>query len=129
MHHTYLQEKRRMHIILENETVTHLKEKYTLLEIDQFQLEPGADPIQAYCVLDHLQVKDLFNLEEQANLHQQLIDNYRVQDWKSCERDLLKLQGCWNGQLDTFYEEIAVRIAKYKQQDPGADWTPVIQKY
>ena len=118
-----------MHIILENETVSELKEKYTLLEMDQFQLEPNADPIQAYCILDYLQVKDLFNLEEQAKLHQQLMDNYRVQDWKSCERDLLKLQGCWSGQLDTFYEEIAVRIAKYKENDPGADWDPAIQKY
>jgi hypothetical protein len=118
-----------MHIILGDDQVDQLQEKYTLLEVDQLCLFEGEGPIQAYCVLEHIPVDEIPKIEEFASLHKKLMENYSKKDWSFCEQALEHLQGRWGGQVDTFYEEIAQRIAKYKQEDPGADWTPVIQKY
>ena len=54
--------------------------------------------------------------------------NYRKKEWKFCNDALDHLIGSWNGEIDSFYEEIRGRIAKYIEQDPGTDWDATIEK-
>lgn len=120
-----------MQIILSEDNAKHLRDKYVVLELDMLKLEENADPVSAFCVVsfDDIQVDDIPQLENHKNLHKKLIENYRKKNWEFCEQALEHLTGCWKGTVDSFYNEIGQRIAKYKQEDPGADWTPVIQKY
>jgi hypothetical protein len=34
--------------------------------------------------------------------------------------------GRWNGEVDSFYNEMDARVKNYKEQDPGSDWTGVL---
>jgi len=118
-----------MHIILGDDQKSQLEDKYTLLELDQIRFAPDDDSVQAYCVLENIPVDELPKLHELSHLHSKLMENYCKQNWNFCEQALEHLQGRWGGQLDTFYTEIAERIAKYKSQDMSNEWDPALQKY
>jgi hypothetical protein len=69
----------------------------------------------------------MFTIEQFLELHKNLMKNYRLQNWKFCEDALEHLTGKWNGELDTFYNEVNRRIQLYKVNDPGPEWDGVIQ--
>ena len=120
-----------MHIILSEENAKHLEDKYIILELDLVRVDPEKDPVSAFCVIsfDDVQVDDIPHLESYTNLHTKLIENYRKKNWEFCEQALEHLVGKWKGTVDSFYNEISQRIAKYKEQDPGEDWDCSIHKY
>ena len=118
-----------MHIILSGQNAAHLREKYIVLELDQIRLKPNTDPVSAFCVLEDIPIDELPLLDSHINLHNKLIENYRNKNWDFCEQAIEHLQYKWNKQLESFYLEIASRIAKYRQQDPGKDWDPAINKF
>jgi hypothetical protein len=33
------------------------------------------------------------------------------------------LMGRWGGELDTFYEDLLIRVLTYKKENPGSDWS------
>jgi len=41
---------------------------------------------------------------------------------------LHSLTGCWNGEMDTFYQHLTDRINEYATNPPGPDWDGVILK-
>ena len=118
-----------MHIILGDDQVKQLENKYTLLQVDQIKFHADENAVQAYCVLENLPVDEISKLDELTHLHNKLMENYNKRDWNFCEQALEHLNGKWGGQIDSFYAEIASRIAKYKNSDPGEDWDPAIKKY
>ena len=118
-----------MQIILGEENAQSLLEKYTLLELDMIKLSKDTDALTAYCVLDDLSFDNLVMIEQNTNLHSKLIENYRKKNRDYCEQAIEHLKGLWNGEVDSFYNEIEQRVAKYKEQDPGADWDAVIHQY
>jgi hypothetical protein len=76
-----------MHIIFGNETAQEMAEKYTVLELDQIQLEPTGPVLNSYCVIDkdHVQLQDIGKMESIINLHTKLMENYRKKNWSFCE--------------------------------------------
>jgi hypothetical protein len=116
-----------MYIIFDNEQVDKIQEKYTVLELDTIQIG-DAEPKVAYCVLQGIPLDDLPNLQRLKTLHENLMINYGHRGWKLCLQAIEQLQGRWGGELDSFYGELATRIAGFQQTDPGPDWTPVVQK-
>ena len=118
-----------MHIILGDDQKSQLEDKYTLLALDQIRFAPDDNSVQAYCVLENIPVDELPRLDELSQLHSKLMENYCKQNWSFCEQALEHLQGRWGGQLDTFYTEVAKRIAKYKAEDTPNNWDPALQKY
>lgn len=118
-----------MHIILGEDNAVPLRERYTLLELDTIKLGKELDPLKAFCVLENIPPNDLLKLDQFTSLHDKLIENYRKRDWNFCDQALDVLKGKWGGQVDTFYHEIEQRIAKYKEEDPGTSWDPIIHQY
>jgi hypothetical protein len=118
-----------MHIILGDDSLDSLRERYTVLEVDQFRMSPDDDPIQAYCIIENIPLEEMAKIDEHKHLHERLMANYKKGDWNFCEQALEHLQGKWGSQMNSFYTEIATRVAKYKKQDPGETWDPVIKKY
>lgn len=120
-----------MHIIFGNEINEEIEKKYTLLELDQMKLDPNGPVLEAYCLIDakEIPVQELTQIEIYKNLHDNLMKNYRKKDWNFCEQAIEHLHGRWGGSVNSFYDEISQRIAKYKQQDPGPDWNGVYEKY
>jgi hypothetical protein len=110
--------------------IAELKTKYTILELDTLRFADSDVTQTAWCVIstDNVTLQDLPVMDRYQELHNNMMRNYRLKNWKYCEDALEHLTGRWQGELDTFYKEIAVRIAGFKQQDPGADWAGVYVK-
>lgn len=120
-----------MNIIFGREAAEESSDKYTVLELDRIQLEPTGPVIDAYCIVEKEQIPlaEIPQLENITRLHNKLMENYRRRDWNFCQQALDHLHGKWGGELNSFYDEISNRIAKYKEQDPGPDWNGVYEKY
>lgn len=120
-----------MHIIFGKETADALKEKYTILELDRIQLQEQGPVLDSFCVLDTkaIRLEEIGIMPNLINLHTKLMENYRNKNWSFCEQALEHLHDKWGGTLNSFYDEISHRIAKYKQQDPGPEWNGVYEKF
>lgn len=118
-----------MNIILGRENVEHLVDKYVVLELDTLKLSPDTEPVTAYCILEQLPLEEMLTLEEFKSLHENLIKNYKLKNWKFCEDAFEHLYGKWRGDLDSFYTNLEQRVADYKANDPGSDWTGCVIKY
>ena len=120
-----------MKIIFGNpEDIKAIDEKYTVLELDTLRFPGSPNTQTAWCLIsvENINLKELPTLEAFRNLHRELIKNYRLKNWQFCEDAIDNLRGHWRGELDSFYDEIAQRIEKFKQQDPGSDWDGIYEK-
>jgi len=115
-----------MHIILGEQNVQQVGDKYVVLELDQFRTTDQNEPISAFCLIENVPIQELPQVDRYRDLHRQLIKNYREANWKFCEDALEHLQGRWNGEVDSFYSVMASRIKEQKQRDQSADWDPVV---
>lgn len=102
--------------------------KYTILELDTVQVAGHNEAITAYCVIEKLPLTEVVTLEEFQNLHQNLIRNFKLKNWNYCRNAIEHLHGHWNNELDTFYDSIIDRVNKYELEDPGPDWTGLINR-
>ena len=114
--------------IIFGENIAAIEDKYTVLELDTFCI--GADgPVNtAYCVIEIIPLEEMSETESLKALHHNLMQNYKKRDWNFCEQALEHLMGKWGGELDTFYSELSIRIAKLKTLSLTDEWSPVIQK-
>lgn len=119
-----------MHIILGKENIDSLdlSSKFTVLELDTFRLPPDGTETTAFCVVENIPILNLPKVEQMKDLHSNLLLNYRKKDWNYCTQALDFLVGFWGDEVDTFYQTMRERISVYSQQDPGPDWTGVIDK-
>jgi hypothetical protein len=117
-----------MHIIFGSAAAQQASDKYTVLELDRLRLEPLGPIVDTYCIIETVPLEEIPLLDNYCRLHAKLMDNYRRRDWNFCEQALEHLHGRWGGVMNSFYDEISQRIAKYKQQDPGENWDGVYEK-
>ena len=114
--------------IIFGDTVKQISDTHTVLELDTFKLMPSEQLVTSYCVIDNLPLAEFPRLEANKNIHQQLIEQYRQQNWEFCRSALHSLSGCWNGEMDTFYQHLSERIDGYIANPPDDIWTGVIIK-
>ena len=114
--------------IIFGDNIATIEDKYTVLELDTFRIGPSGPTNTAYCVLELIPVHEMVEAESLINLHHNLMENYKKRDWNYCEQALEHLMGKWGGELDTFYSELSIRIAKLKTLSLTDEWSPVIQK-
>jgi hypothetical protein len=117
-----------MHIIFGNEQAEQLKDKYTVLELDTFQIGQDGPIVVAYCAVETVPFGELFDLENLISKHNQLVESYRQQQWENCVTLVDEVMGKWGGTVDTFYQDLRSRADMYKKTPPDTTWTPVILK-
>jgi len=115
-----------MNIIFGRDQADAMKEKYTILELDTFKY--GDQNVTAFCAVDTIPIMEMPKIESMKKLHENLLIEYRKKNWNYCEQALEHLVGCWNHEVDTFYDAIRQRIAEYAETDPGDEWDGVIVK-
>lgn len=115
-----------MNIIFGKERAEPLMDSFTVLELDTIRL--GTENIVAYCVVDNIPITDMPRLESMKNLHANLLVEYRKKNWNYCVQALEHLMNFWNHELDSFYQNLLGRIREYMENDPGQQWTGVIEK-
>lgn len=117
-----------MKIVMGKENAEQFDSKYTLLELDTMRIPNFNEPVVAYCLVDSIPITQISNSEQYKKLHNSMMKNYRLQNWKFCEDAVEHLMGKWNGELDTFYEDISKRVQHQKTQLLDSDWSGVIDK-
>jgi hypothetical protein len=117
-----------MYIIFGHEQANQLATKYTVLELDTIRMQSGDGTQTAYAVLESTSIGDLFRLEEIKKHHADLMESYRNQQWEDCQRCIALLTGAFNGELDSFYQNLQSRITEYMSQDPDPNWTAVVAR-
>jgi len=115
-----------MNIIFKT-NAANIDKKYTVLDLDTFCL-PDGSLHTACCVVENIPVAELPNTERLKELHVNLIRNYGQRNWNYCEQAIEQLMGKWGGELDSFYVELATRIASLKTQTLDDTWSAVIEK-
>ena len=96
-------------------------DSYTVLELDTFKTSAGSNET-VYCVIENIALQDFPVLDAYVQVHHDLMQAYRDQNWQYCESAITGLLGRWNGELDSFYQDLADRVATFKQQEPAPDW-------
>ena len=117
-----------MNIILDEAQVKLMKQKHTVLELDTFRLMPSQQTVTAWCVVETIPLMEMALIDNHRRLHQDLMENYRKQNWSFCEQALEHLLGKWNSELDSFYQDIHSRIEKFKSQELGSKWNGIIDR-
>lgn len=111
------------------ESVQDLPSNYTALELDTFRLPPDGKMLTAWCVLEQIKLQDFPLLEATRQLHHDVMTNYKLRHWGYCATAIREgLLGRWNGEVDTFYQELLSRIETFQTLPPGQDWDGVIDR-
>ena len=117
-----------MNIIFGREHAAELSNTYTVLELDTIRIGNAGPELVAFCVVESVSILDMPKLESMKNLHSNLLVEYKKKNWNYCEQALEHLMGFWGQELDTFYTNLSERIADYKLNDPGDDWSGIVEK-
>jgi hypothetical protein len=117
-----------MNIIFGTEMAEQAQQRYTVLELDTFNLLPTDEVITAYCIVEAIPIEEMPAIESLKNLHTNLMAEYRKRNWRYCEDAIAHLTGKWQGDLNSFYIELNQRIQSLKQQDLPLDWTGRLDK-
>ena len=117
-----------MNIIFDKSHLEELQNKYTVLELDTIRIESTGQQRTAYCVVENVPILEMAQVESFKDLHANLMDNYRKQNWNYCEQAIEHLMGKWNRELDSFYTDLLDRILNYKENSPGLDWNSVVTR-
>jgi hypothetical protein len=107
--------------IIFGDSIKDIPDSYTVLELDTFKAADGSTSV-AHCVVEKIPLGDFSKLEAYKTVHADLIENYRRREWTYCEHAIEGLMGKWNGELDTFYSNLLIRVMSYKQNPPPSDW-------
>lgn len=117
-----------MNIILGEEAAQPLRDRYTVLSLDTFQITGRDQAIQSYCVIETVPLAEIKQTEQWRDLHENLMINYGRQNWNFCEQAIEHLQGKWNRELDSFYQDLLSRVQARKDHGVDPAWSPVIQR-
>ena len=117
-----------MNIIFGRDKAAVLGENYTVLELDTIRVAKDGPEMTAFCIVESIPILNMPRVNEMKSLHQNLIIEYRKQNWNYCNQALEHLMGFWGGEVDTFYENLKTRINNLENNDPGPDWNGVIEK-
>ena len=99
-----------------------LTQTHTVLELDTFKVMPSETIVRTWCVVDSVPLTEFSKLEHNKSIHHQLIENYRQRQWDYCRSAIFSLTGCWNGELDSFYEHLASRVEQFSQLPLDDSW-------
>jgi hypothetical protein len=111
--------------IIFGDSIKQIPDSFTVLELDTFNIASEGRAATAYCVVEKIALADFDKLEAYKKVHADLVENYRRREWTYCEHAIEGLMGKWNGELDTFYIDLLLRVKNYQQNPPGADWTGI----
>lgn len=115
-------------LIVFEDQIDLLQDRYVTLELDIIKFGEHGVPKTAYCVVENINLNNIVRLNELKKTHSNLIESYRNQGWETCLEAIEELTGQWNGELDSFYQDLASRINTFKTNPPNSPWDPVIIK-
>jgi hypothetical protein len=114
--------------IIFGEALDTIPDNYVVLELDTFVLPPDGKTVTSYCVVEKIALHDFPVLESYKKVHADLMQAYRDQNWEYCEHAIKGLLGRWNGEVDSFYDNLFLRVQELKTNPPSDKWTGYINR-
>lgn len=111
--------------IIFGDSVNLVRERFTVLELDTFQVANTDQIVTAWCVVEKIPLEEIGMTENLVKIHQDMMDQYRQKQWNFCLQALGHLKGRWGGEVDSFYQDLEKRIEYLQQNTPDDNWTPV----
>jgi hypothetical protein len=106
-----------MQIIFDEKLVPVLREKHPVLELDTIWQPGMSEPITLHAVIERVALNDIASMELQRELHEGMIRVYKSGEWEILPLLIEQLKGKWQGELDTFYDEILDFISRTDPKD------------
>lgn len=116
-----------MNIILGQQNLKDIEDRYLLLELDTVIMPGGHEPVTAYCLIEKIGLADIMGLQKYMELHANVMKEYRRRHWHYCLDALDHLVGRWNGELDSFYLELRNRVQNLQTQELPEHWDGVVR--
>jgi hypothetical protein len=113
-----------MNIVL-GDNIKYIPDSFTILELDTFTDPSKQHQHTAWCVVENIPLADFPILEQLCATHENLIRAYKQRDWAYCKQAVDYLMGRWDGELDSFYQDLKQRVEHLENDPPGPDWTPL----
>ena len=101
-----------MKILFDEKLAEDMGNRYMVLELDTVFHEGMNDPITLHAVVDSIPIEEISLAEGNRELHRQLILYYKSGEWDNVRALIPFLLGKWNGELDSFYENILEFVSK-----------------
>lgn len=100
-----------MDIIFNRQVAEELSERYTVLELETFDVE--GQILETFCVVpgDKIPVEEVVKLDHWKKLHNEFVQANKDKNGKLCNDLLPYLKGKWGGELDEFYDIVCSRFA------------------
>lgn len=114
-----------MNIIFGEDAKNSLGGHYTVLELDTFALIDRKEQVTAYCVVQNIPLQDFPILDALVKVHHDMIQAYKEKNWEYCLSAVRGLAGKWNGELDTFYEDLYQRLIQLQETNVDPGWSHV----
>jgi len=105
-----------------------LADKFTVLELDTIKFQSTGHKITSYCVIENIPLGDFPVVDAYAKVHHDMMQAYREQNWEYVESAINGLTGKWNGEVDSFYQNLSLRIQQNKENPPSENWDACIIK-
>ena len=112
-----------MNIIFGTKLAEQAQDRYTVLELDTFDLLPTDEVVTAYCLVESIPLEEMPAIESLKELHSNLMAEYRKRNWRYCEDAIAHLTGKWHGELNTFYTDLLSRISQHKEHGVPGNWS------
>lgn len=114
--------------IIFSDSKEDLPDNYTVLELDQFRVAGSEKVLTAFCVVENIPLGDFPVLDAYVKVHHDLMIQYRLRNWEYCLNAIKGLTGKWNGELDSFYSNLAERVNSYVELPPDETWDGVLER-
>jgi hypothetical protein len=100
-----------MQIIFGKQNAENLRDRYTVLDLEIFNI--NGHEIETYCVIpaEKINLGEMVFLQQNIKLHNDFLEAMKNKDFKLCSDISEHLIGKFGGELDTFYEEILIRLS------------------
>jgi len=101
-----------MQIIFGKDNAEKLKERYLVLELEEFDPLGDGRILETFCVVpaEKVAFTEVAQLEHSKKLHNDFVSALKRKDYKICRDLYVHMVGRFGGELDSFYEEILKRI-------------------
>jgi hypothetical protein len=99
-----------MDIIFSRQAADELRERYTVLELETFDVEGKI--LETFCVVpgDRIPLEEVVKLDHWKKLHETFVQANKDKNAKLCYDLRLYLKGKWGGELDEFYDIVCNRF-------------------
>jgi hypothetical protein len=99
-----------MDIIFDRQVAEELSDRYTILELETFDVE--GKTLETFCVVpsDKIPVEEVVKLDHWKKLHDTFVQANKEKNVKLCNDLRSYLKGKWGGELDEFYDIVCSRF-------------------